>query len=104
VTVKYRIYIGYMKLSIKSLKGEKVSISVSEESQVSALKREVAVEFGIEEDKIKLIFKGRILKDDNTIKDYGMFLYRCLSHSICASRYCRRKPTLLIAFPGLLRQ
>lgn len=60
-----------MKLSIKSLKGEKVSISVSEESQVSALKREVAVEFGIEEDKIKLIFKGRILKDDNMIKDYG---------------------------------
>lgn len=48
-----------MKLSIKSLKGEKVSISVSEDSQVSALKRQVAVEFGIEEDKIKLIFKGK---------------------------------------------
>eukprot|EP00890_Picochlorum_soloecismus_P006123 jgi/Picsp_1/6511/NSC_03855-R1_ubiquitin-like protein len=60
-----------MKLSIKPLNGEKISISVNEDSQVSALKRKVAVEFGIDEVKIKLIFKGQILKDDNMIKDYG---------------------------------
>jgi len=48
-----------MKLSIKPLKGEKVSISVSEDSQVSALKKNVAVEFGIDNDSIKLIFKGK---------------------------------------------
>jgi len=49
-----------MKLSIKPLNGEKISISVNEDSQVSALKRKVAVEFGIDEVKIKLIFKGKL--------------------------------------------
>ncbi|KAJ4304151.1 UV excision repair protein rad23 [Collariella sp. IMI 366227] len=59
-----------MKVTIKDLKQQKFVIEIEPTALVSALKQKVSEERGWEPKNQKLIYSGKILKDDDTLESY----------------------------------
>ncbi|KAI9250713.1 hypothetical protein BY458DRAFT_524360 [Sporodiniella umbellata] len=58
-------------LNIKSLEQHTTSISLPRSASVMQLKHEIQTVFQVECDRQRLIFQGRVLKDDRLLKDYA---------------------------------
>jgi hypothetical protein len=62
-----------MKLSIKLSTGAKFDVDADEDITVEVLKGLAAQQSEIPASQIRLIFKGHVLKDPQTLSSYGMF-------------------------------
>lgn len=63
-----------VKINIRCSNGSKFFVHVSLESTVRSFKDAVAQNCDISADQQRLIYKGRILKDDQTLQSYGINL------------------------------
>ncbi|PNY06694.1 ubiquilin [Trifolium pratense] len=61
-----------VKINIRCSNGSKFSVQISLDSTVSSFKDVVAQNCDIPADQQRLIYKGRILKDDQTLQSYGL--------------------------------
>lgn len=60
-------------LNIKSLEQQTKPVRVSRDASVLDLKQAVQTAFQVESGRQRLIFQGRVLKDEKTLADYGMW-------------------------------
>lgn len=58
-------------LSIKSLEQQIKSVSLPRNASVLELKAKIQIQFDIEGTRQRLIFQGKVLKDDKHLSDYG---------------------------------
>ncbi|KAI9476141.1 MAG: hypothetical protein EXX96DRAFT_575923 [Benjaminiella poitrasii] len=58
-------------LQIKSLEQRTMSVTLPRNASVLDLKQEIQVVFDVESDRQRLIFQGRVLKDDKHLTDYA---------------------------------
>ncbi|KAJ7944067.1 Ubiquitin domain-containing protein [Quillaja saponaria] len=63
---------GRVTINIRCSNGSKFSVQISLESTVGSLKEVVAQNYEIPADQQRLIYKGRILKDDQPLLSYGL--------------------------------
>lgn len=63
---------GGVKINIRCSNGSKFSVQISLDSTVVSFKDVIAQNCDISADQQRLIYKGRILKDDQTLQSYGM--------------------------------
>ncbi|XP_042346748.1 ubiquilin-1-like [Plectropomus leopardus] len=63
--------LSLMIVTVKTPNG-KEQIAISEDSPVSQFRQEVSKKFKVQLDKLVLIFAGKILKDDETLKQHGI--------------------------------
>jgi hypothetical protein len=63
--------IEQIALQIKSLEQRTTSVTVSRTASVLDLKQEIKLAFDVDSDRQRLIFQGRVLKDDKQLTDYG---------------------------------
>lgn len=80
-----------VKVNIRCSNGSKFTVEISLESSVESFKAALAEKCEIPVDQQRLIYKGRILKDDQTLKSYGtsyhsIFVSIILFVSICMYR------------------
>lgn len=68
---------------IRCSNGSKVSVQTSLNATVGAFKAVVAGSCDIPAERQRLIYKGRILKDDQTLESYGTPSIRCPSPRRC---------------------
>lgn len=61
-----------VNINIRTANGSKFAARISLESTVRALKEALSPECDIPSDQQRLIYKGRILKDDQTLQSYGI--------------------------------
>ena len=61
-------------VNIRCSNGSKCTVRASLDSTVSAFKLLVAQKCDVPAQHQRLIYKGRILKDDQTLHSYGMFI------------------------------
>lgn len=61
-----------MKISIKTIKGEIFQVEIDQESTVLVLKGKIQEKLSIEPESQKLIYKGKHLENNSTLKDYGL--------------------------------
>ena len=67
---------------VKSSNGQKYSLEVNlGEMTVGDLKGEMASKVDIPAAQQRLIYRGRVLKDDATLSTYGTFAHRLPPHS-----------------------
>lgn len=64
-----------MELQIKSLDQRTTCITISKSASVSDLKQEIKITMDVDSHRQRLIFQGRVLKDDKQLTDYGKYLY-----------------------------
>lgn len=60
-----------MTLTIKTVQGDSFSVTVGSETTVIELKQRIEEEKKIPVDRQRLIFKGKVLKDQLTLTSYG---------------------------------
>lgn len=58
-------------LSIKSLEQQTKSVSLPRNASVLDLKAKIQTKFDIDGTRQRLIFQGKVLKDDKHLSDYG---------------------------------
>ncbi|KAI8380185.1 hypothetical protein BD560DRAFT_432435 [Blakeslea trispora] len=58
-------------LQIKSLEQRTTSVTISRTASVLDLKQEIKIAFDVDSDRQRLIFQGRVLKDDKHLTDYA---------------------------------
>lgn len=63
-----------ISITAKTTKGQTYSVTISDESTISDLKKALESPSETPADQQRLIYSGHVLKDDKTIKDYGTFL------------------------------
>lgn len=63
--------IEQIALQIKSLEQRTTSVTISRTASVLDLKQEIKLAFDVDSDRQRLIFQGRVLKDDKQLTDYG---------------------------------
>ena len=61
-----------MNIKVKNVKGGEKIVVVSEDSTVYLLKSAVFVEYSIPEEHQKLLYKGRILEDSKSLREYSI--------------------------------
>ena len=61
-----------MKLTIKTMKGEKFEIQCVETNMVSDVKEIIQQQMGIEKDSQKLISKGKHLSEEKSLQEQGI--------------------------------
>lgn len=66
-------------LQIKSLEQRTTSVTLPRNASVLQLKHEIQVAFDVDSNRQRLIFQGRVLKDDKNLTDYGKPVNRCVS-------------------------
>lgn len=59
-------------LQIKSLEQRTTSVTLPRNASVLQLKHEIQIAFDVECNRQRLIFQGRVLKDDKHLTDYGI--------------------------------
>lgn len=64
-----------VNVNIRCSSGAKFTVTISLESTVESFKDVLAQKCDIPTDQQRLIYKGRILKDDQTLQSYGTFVY-----------------------------
>lgn len=62
-------------INIRCSNGSKFTVRTSLESSVTAFKAALAQNCDVPPDQQRLIYKGRILKDDQTLESYGTCLH-----------------------------
>lgn len=65
-------------VNIRCSNGSKFSVKVSLESTVGSFKSVLAQNCEIPAEQQRLIYKGRILKDDQTLQSYGIWIDRLI--------------------------
>lgn len=60
-------------LSVKSLEQQTKSVSLPYNSTVLELKQKIKVVFDIDGDRQRLLFRGKVLRDDKKLLDYGTY-------------------------------
>lgn len=63
--------IEQIALQIKSLEQRTTSVTLPRNASVLELKHEIQVAFDVDSNRQRLIFQGRVLKDDKHLTDYG---------------------------------
>lgn len=63
-----------VNVNIRCSNGSKFSVLVNLDSTVGSFKSVLAEQSEVPPDQQRLIYKGRILKDDQTLQSYGVFL------------------------------
>lgn len=63
-----------VKVNIRCSNGSKFSVDIDLESTVESFKAVLSEKCEIPSEQQRLIYKGRILKDDQTLKSYGTVL------------------------------
>lgn len=58
-------------LSVKSLDQQTKSVSLPHNSTVLELKQKIKVVFDIDGNRQRLLFRGKVLRDDKKLLDYG---------------------------------
>lgn len=58
-----------MQLTIKTLQGDELSLNVEPQVTILQIKQDLQESQGIESAIIKLVFNGRLLRDDKTIEE-----------------------------------
>lgn len=71
---------AYMALNIKSLEQQTKPVTIPRDASVLDLKLAVQSAFQVESDRQRLIFQGRVLKDEKQLTDYGNFVELGPSH------------------------
>jgi hypothetical protein len=66
--------IEQIALQIKSLEQRITSVTLPRTASVLELKQEIQVAFDVESTRQRLIFQGRVLKDDKNLTDYGKII------------------------------
>ena len=61
-----------MFISIKSLNGNKSEINVEEDATVKQVKLILQEKDGIPAEQLRIIFKGKLLADEDKLKDKGV--------------------------------
>ncbi|EIE79809.1 hypothetical protein RO3G_04514 [Rhizopus delemar RA 99-880] len=64
------VNIEKIALQIKSLEQRTTSITLPRNASVLQLKQEIQIAFDVESNRQRLIFQGRVLKDDKNLTDY----------------------------------
>lgn len=62
-------------LQIKSLEQRTASVTLSRNASVLELKQEIQLALHVDSERQRLIFQGRVLKDDKHLTDYGTIHY-----------------------------
>lgn len=70
-------------INIRCSNGSKFTVRTSLGSAVSAFKAVLAQNCDVPADQQRLIYKGRILKDDQTLESYGT----CINCSLCPWKF-----------------
>ena len=65
---------GGVTINIRCSSGSKFSVQVSLDSTVGSFKSILAQQANIPAEQQRLIYKGRILKDEQTLESYGMLI------------------------------
>lgn len=61
-----------IKLNIKLSDGTKSSFEISPSSEIKELKELVSKELEVPVERLRLIFAGKVLKDENTVESYSL--------------------------------
>jgi ubiquilin len=62
-----------INITIKCANSDKVTIACEKSSSVLDVKKLIAEKTTVPASNQRLIYKGRILKDENSLETYGMF-------------------------------
>lgn len=62
-------------LQIKSLEQRTTSVTLPRTASVLQLKQEIQIVFDVESNRQRLIFQGKVLKDDKNLDDYGIIQF-----------------------------
>lgn len=63
-----------VNINVKSPNGSKYAAQISLDATVRALKEDLSPKCDVPVDQQRLIYKGRILKDDQTLRSYGILV------------------------------
>ncbi len=87
---------GRVSLLVRCFNGSKFSVQISLDSTVESFKSVIAEKCDVAAERLRLIYKGQILKDDQTLESYGNIQsrYACMSNyvSICNFQCIRSHP------------
>lgn len=75
--------IEQIALQIKSLEQRTTSVTLPRNASVLELKHEIQVAFDVDSNRQRLIFQGRVLKDDKHLTDYGNPITHIKSVCMC---------------------
>jgi hypothetical protein len=72
--------VSLLEISIKSLEHHITPMSVPRTSSVLDLKTKIQSLFHIDKRRQRLIFQGRVLKDEKQLLEYGDYTLQCSCH------------------------
>ena len=75
---------GGVTVHVRCSNGSKFSVQISLESTVRAFKAVLSQNCDIPAEQQRLIYKGRILKEDQTLESYGILTFLSIAlHAVC---------------------
>jgi len=60
------------QIFIKTLNGKTITLTVDDDSTIESIKNQIQDKEGIPKDQQRIVFNGKQLEDNRTIKDYGI--------------------------------
>lgn len=75
-----------VNINVRCSNGSKFSVQITLDSTIGSFKEVIAQKCDIPSDQQRLIYKGRILKDDQTLQSYGIYHRSC--YFFFLSRIC----------------
>ncbi|KAI5181015.1 ubiquilin [Nematocida sp. AWRm80] len=82
-----------MNISVRTSKGQEYIIELENEDQtIEDLKNKLVEQLSVAKEKIKLIYSGKLLKDDQTLKSYGL-QDKSVVHLVIPNSTPKKSPT-----------